>query len=109
MPKLVHALSGLPSAVDEASQAVRFPSRILLVGWLSNHPKSQVSEIVEGIGSERAAIRRHLHALEVIGVVIASHPSGGREREWVTYSVDIPRWHILLTTLSTYPQEADRK
>jgi len=92
--------------VDEAWEAVRSRTRVAIVKWLCDNPGSQMATLIKGIGGQRITVRGHLLVLEQIGVVLASHPAGGRERHTVTYAIDLARWEELLGRLRDYPRSA---
>lgn len=94
-----HPYVAMAADVQEAYEIVRNPVRLQIAAHLLDHPDSSISELVSALGGQRYRMHSHLVELEQVGAVIASHPSGDRERRRVTYSLDRHRWAELLRRL----------
>lgn len=103
MPSPVHhSVVPLPPAVDEAHELVAPKMRSAIIHWLTLHPRSLVSEIVSGVGSQRKRVWDQLQALVAIGVVVPDQPV--EQRRWIRYSVDTAKVSSLLGELNAYLQ-----
>ena len=102
MPWNVHQVASLPAPVDEAFEVVKTRLRIQLAHYLADHPEARIGEIIDAVGSERATVRSNLHALEELGVVYASLPTGQRESQLVRYSLNRTRWTEMIIRVITY-------
>lgn len=103
MPASVHPLRPLPGSIQDALEAVKAPSRVLIAHHLASHPRSRMGEIVDKIGGERHMIQAHLAAMEMVGIVVVSLPGDSESAtRWREYSLDQARWTDLVIRLINY-------
>ena len=103
MAVTIYPVHDLPPSIQDALEAVKAPTRVLIAHHLASHPKSRMGDIVKKIGGERHAIQSHLTAMEKVGLVVVSIPGESQTAtRWREYTLNHSRWTELVIRLINY-------
>jgi DNA-binding transcriptional ArsR family regulator len=103
MSAKVFPVHPLPPAIQDALEAVKAPTRVLIAHHLASHPRSRMGDIVKKIGGERHTIQAHISAMEKVGLVVVSRPGEASTlTRWREYTLNHTRWTELVIRLINY-------
>lgn len=103
MSAKVYPVHPLPRPIQDALEAVKAPTRVLIAHHLASHPKSRMGDIVAQIGGERHTIQTHIAAMEKVGLVVVSIPGeASAVTRWREYTLNHSRWTELVIRLINY-------
>ena len=102
MPRYVYDRPQLPAGVEAAIDALGPAPRLVLLAQLRRAGRAGVAQLSEATGMGAATVRRHLDALEALGVVEADEPADARHGRRTTLTVNAERLRSLYRELGHF-------
>ena len=102
MPRYVYNRPQLPAHVEAAIEAFGTPVRLVVLAHLRRAGRAAVDDLATATGLGPATVRRHLDALEQLGVVAGDEPPEARHGKRTTYSVDADRLRAMYRDLGHF-------